>query len=696
MSESQTRKAPRKGTTSCIECRRRKVRCIRVPDDAEICRRCEERSTACVAQLYSTQSLQKNRFSSRQRIAELEAKVDNLNNVVRNIELKLGYQPSPVFERTIAPPPPSGHGSELSDDNSSILDVLDTEGPSQLHSLFQNDWLSVDTTQQAKQDRNARTTATLLDGARAVLQKLIPAKDDILEIPRYASRWLGLISTLLPQPFSLTTHEEMLQGYDEMHSAEVDVIRLASWLLIVSITAQQLPREYGSQASMLNGNQRFSDFPKAVVNAIESTLMSQDRLICTDQGLGMALQFFRLQMSQGNFQKAWLRLRHFIAIAELMGLPKGYQVVQSNIENGVENDEAQSRRAQLWESLCACDGLAGMAINLPPSISPYKRPKAQKLIVDGHVQPQSYISRLMDVTTAIQYDIHITPGSSGDIYASVLDLDRRIRMLASEMPYSWWSMDKRDINADSVVQFMHYCTTMRVHLSFAARPDPDGQYSYSRFACRDACESVAKYYQFLRRDLPSGIFISQNMDLQVFTASVALLLLTHGSPSTKLQIDKGKIDKLISEVVTLMEEKSRDNVAGSNLAQHGVSTIRSLYGLLRQEDQVSEVQQLTLKIPLLGRVHISRNHDARVAPPNNTEPIQTPANAGWQNNGQLASQEQGHLLLPSGNQFGSSLQTPNGWHFDPLSWSIEDQCDDFFQGSFNTQFQMDYETSNGF
>ncbi|PTU20821.1 hypothetical protein P175DRAFT_0234338 [Aspergillus ochraceoroseus IBT 24754] len=51
MPEEPRRKRVRKGTRSCWECKRRKIKCIPSPD-VSICAGCRERNTPCVRQEY--------------------------------------------------------------------------------------------------------------------------------------------------------------------------------------------------------------------------------------------------------------------------------------------------------------------------------------------------------------------------------------------------------------------------------------------------------------------------------------------------------------------------------------------------------------------------------------------------------------------------------------------------------------------
>lgn len=385
------------------------------------------------------------------------------------------------------------------------------------------------------------------------------------------------------------------------------------------------------------------------------------------------------QMSLGNLQKAWLRLRQFIAVAELMGLPKTFQTVQQNKARGLPNDEVQLQRAQLWESLSAADGLSGMVINLPPAINPYRLIKAPILSPNGEVVPRAYLGKLTEITTKIQYDdTGIAHGSTGDLYASVLELDRQLQALYTQTPKSWWVQKADHVEADQVVQFLHFCVKMRIHLSFAMRQDLDKEHIYSRLACTDACESIAERYQFLRRELPAGIFICQLLDLQAFTATVVLLLTSHNSTSmdrSMSSMNRAKVDGLVARFVKTMEENFTMN-PGFGFAQHGVAAIRSLNKLLQQDRESSDLQELSLKIPLLGKVHIRRNSALRAPKPAS---FQAPVSSGpWTSNELVVSlggaQPQNNLDTQM-----ESFQAQGQFQWDPVSWSVEDHFEDFFQ-----------------
>ena len=314
------------------------------------------------------------------------------------------------------------------------------------------------------------------------------------------------------------------------------------------------------------------------------------------------------------------------------------------------------------------------------------------------VQPRVYLNRLTDITTKIQYldDMSSTQGSGPELYASALELDRELRVLASQTPKSWWDEDVEHVKPDHIVQILHHYIIMRVHLPFTMRRDPGQEYIYSRLACMDACESVAQRYQSLRRILPSGIFLSQILDLEAFTATVVLLLTSHSWPPMDrivLETNQARIESVVAQVTKLMDEKSNDTNA-SNFAQHGVTIIRSLNTLLQQDGDASNVHQLRLKVPLLGNVHIRRNASPPQMPKSkNPQSFQIPSESGlWKLNGPFTPQHHGSRSLNPDTVLGYATQAQAEWQWNPLSWSIEDNHDNFFQDAFMTddsdQFAM--------
>ncbi|PLB49443.1 putative C6 finger domain protein [Aspergillus steynii IBT 23096] len=661
----------RKGTKSCTECRRRKVRCIRLSEEAPICRRCEERGSTCIAQTFTPRSGQSKRLPSRYRIAQLESKVANLTKFVHDAEINPGNRstaPDPAVEPILS-----------SDDLDAGSDFEAADQPAHLRSLFHNDWLSVDPQQQNghSQERRPKASSHLYNQARRALQRLIPPKREILNIAQSASQWLPLIYAMFPQPGAIMSPQEICESLEGMNKPDVDPISLASWLLTVALTGQQTQEPDNDNDIQLQKSYEWSKFCRAVSDAVETTIMPHDRLVSTMSGISMAMHFFRLQISQGNFRKAWVRLRHIVAIAEIMGLPKASQAIQHGRVIGTEDNEAQHHKAQLWDSLISANGLLGLVINLPPDTRRHPQAKAQALVVDGVVQPRVYLSRLTDIAAKVQQldDLNMPPDSGPGFYSSTLALIGELKSLASQTPKQWWALDgEPQVKPDHMVQFIHNSVTVRAHLPFVMRQDIGEEYFYSRLVCMNACESAARLYRFLRGTLPPGLFCTRVLDLQVFVTTVVLLLISHNSsPSDRLGFcaHKAKTGRTVQEVTKLMTERSHDTT-GARFAHTCVTTINSLHQLLQQEGP-AHPQDLTLQVPLLGKVKVRRNlHQQETPQDGSISESTTNPNA-------LRSEESSISQPQHSSKLSGSLQPPGNLQGDFLSWSVEDNSDSYFQ-----------------
>src|SRR5215469_11661595 len=77
--DSGIRKKMRKGTHSCFECRRRKIRCIFSPDNPTTCTECFARGSRCVDQEHADSDvIVDHRKNLRERVAQLEILVNSL------------------------------------------------------------------------------------------------------------------------------------------------------------------------------------------------------------------------------------------------------------------------------------------------------------------------------------------------------------------------------------------------------------------------------------------------------------------------------------------------------------------------------------------------------------------------------------------------------------------------------------------
>jgi len=268
-------------------------------------------------------------------------------------------------------------------------------------------------------------------------------------------------------------------------------------------------------------------------------------------------------------------------------------------------------------------------------------------------------------------------GCNAELYSSVLDLDRELRSLSSQVPKSWWAEDSQTVEARHIMQFWHHYVTMRVHLPFVLCRDPGEEYLYGRMSGISECKWIVKRYQILRQALPATFFLGLFLDLQTFPAAVVLLLASQNLPPSgtgNIQDEKIEIDNLVAQVIKLMDQMS-SIYQGPNLAAQGASAIRALRDLLQQGRDASSPEELTLKVPLLGNIRVRRRSD-------NHFPPQVPQGSqSWASSNEYAVPAQASVSnigsMPDLSNTTSQMQ--GEWLVYPLSWSIEDNREDLFQ-----------------
>jgi hypothetical protein len=222
-----------------------------------------------------------------------------LTRNVRTIQSKLENQVASQKSDTETPIVNQYESSEgdLSDVDmsSASSDIIVSERPAYLRSLFQNSWLSLGSNQENERIQNPlRGRAPVqLDIARRALHKLIPSKNEVRIITGSSAEWLNVVHTLLPHPFVANSGQEILESYDYVCHPEVDTIDLASWLITFAITAQQAPQEYGNSTSPYDG-EKWLKLARAVFETVERKILSHDRLIGTLQGIVLSIQWSRL------------------------------------------------------------------------------------------------------------------------------------------------------------------------------------------------------------------------------------------------------------------------------------------------------------------------------------------------------------------------------------------------------------------
>ncbi len=275
-----------------------------------------------------------------------------------------------------------------------------------------------------------------------------------------------------------------------------------------------------------------------------------------------------------------------------------------------------------------------MMWSLPLATLNYPLPKLPVVGSQGQVNPQSYLYNLADIASRVLEldNIYSSDRPLTELFNAVVGTDQELRSLASLTPKSWHKIHWPELSIDALLQYWHQYLTVRTHLQLALKHDEGQQFAFNFITCLEACQELSRRYVSMRPVLPAGFFANRVFDLQAFTATVFLLLAsyrtTHGSRTFPQAIDVNVTTGLVGQVVSMMGFAA--DRAGGDFAHQAADAIRSLSSLL-QQPQTSELQKITLSLPLIGRIHVSRKSHAAKTVPKQPHPTPTQQPQGlWQ------------------------------------------------------------------
>lgn len=273
--------------------RRRKVRCVWPSEGAEICQNCLTRGQSCEVQTHMVSTHNTVTLTSRARIRQLEGDVSSLWKVVRNLEAKLGCVPTDAPTRQSLSVMENGSSYDKPGDDDSESDASDlsaTVPPSHLHQLFDNRLLG--SSGHESTAPSPSTTSVHKTHRTTALNRLMPSKEDMIQVAAQAESWLALYSTLFPTAGSPKDGVEMLTQYNQLQGPNADPVEVASLLLTIAITVQPSQESIVEKTGGCIKNP--ANFIKEVSDSVERIVISDDELAGTLRGIETTLLFLRL------------------------------------------------------------------------------------------------------------------------------------------------------------------------------------------------------------------------------------------------------------------------------------------------------------------------------------------------------------------------------------------------------------------
>ncbi|KAH8881219.1 hypothetical protein GQ53DRAFT_812796 [Thozetella sp. PMI_491] len=497
----------RKGTTSCWECKHRKIRCRFAPDDSTICISCRRRRCECIPQDLPDPN-EAPASSPDGQPTDMAHQITRLESLVASLARERA--------RTARAGPASGPAGPARG-AAHPGRRRDRPMPSRVPLPMMLD--------PANDYHLSRVVSSFLPTARAA--------SIILQ-----SGMLALPSRVPNQPGMPRSLKNLY-----VQSPTSPPIALAKSLLQLATSLQEMSTSAAARAlgldATINGEAR------RYFEVASSYVTSHDSLMLSLEGLETLVLEILYHANQSHWRFAWLSCRRALNIAQLLGLHLPQARSRSPLTAG-DGSMYGSPAEFLWRLLIYVDHFLCLILCCPPVIES----KETDLPVGG--DRPTWIGRMHTVVmgkliarnNAMQIDV--AQGSPrSDRYEETRIIDYDMKRTARAVPATWWaspSADAADADGTKLLSQVlthvhHNYLLILLHLPYLvpsasnskgltdpSRPSaaiPD--YAYSKVSGARATREVLTRFVFYHR-LGAFPFSSQGSGIKAFVAIVALML----------------------------------------------------------------------------------------------------------------------------------------------------------------------------
>lgn len=609
----------RKGTQSCWECKRRKIRCtFAAPTDAT-CDGCKSRQTRCISQEFPDEAATR---KGANRLNRIESLVEEL--IQRDSSDTLRPKPDEITEDSWAGQRRTS--AKLSPPAAPLTPNLELESA---------DW---------NPDDLSRT-----------LLKAWPSQKDldiILKVPVHVS---VLFHGVVFRPYSgffsgqMASPQLMLQPpLQGSHP-----VLIARKLLLLATFLQGIQPNIASELIGLSSTHH--DLMSRVFNTATKLVTSNDELVNSLEGIECIMMESMYLNNAGTLRRAWLANRRAMATAQMLGLHAGNNSSSMALEN-----ETRDRidPDYMWFRVVLTDRYLSLMLGLPQGTNEnvFATPEA--------LDKCTGIERMERIEAVASSLVLQRNSAEKTDPAATRQIDKMLQDAAALMPPQWWLMasDPTTITGDSAKefeesirlmnQFAYYHLLVRVHLPYMLMPSSiDPSFDYSKMTAASASRSIVTLFVSFRNSCLNTAYC-RGVDFVAFIGSIVLCL-AHIEARRQVNTndgngigifqslqhqrlsDRGLLERTL-EIMETMAKAHNDAIAQKvssilrpllaiedNSFQGGCYHVHASSEANKKESQcignTSEAfHALHIQIPYFGVIKIEH----RPPPPNSVEPVQ--------------------------------------------------------------------------
>ncbi|CAI7588113.1 unnamed protein product [Penicillium glandicola] len=467
------RRKVRKGTHSCWECRRRKVKCTFSSLDHTICITCHRRGTKCINQVETPES----DTGDPEQDAAINTRLESEISVRSQPSPTIGYLPPTPFAIYTTP----------------VSSVHDKE--TNLSTSLQTGELTIEVARSQLPQRPVSShgsiseASTYLSITQALRSSLPPQKDMeiLLENLSSMSIFCYQSSFKLCSSWPSEMAEEQIPVASLLYSESHPVL-LARQMLLFAVGLQHLSPKKAIPGLTKHHRAIMEQLADSAIKLVNTN----DVLLGTLEGLENIILEGFYHIDGGNIRRSWITMRRAVTTAHLLGLHR-----PGHYRFKILNQQSDLDPAVMWACVVSMEQFICLLLGLPTSTSgaSFTIPRA----TSGRVESGNLPVLVSDVVGKIieRNQMH-EPQKALDI---TQDIDKELLEVTDQWPPAFWrplQFEGLAVNsADSFREtrrawdhIFYYSLVNQLHLPYMLNPRHVSQRMYSRIACASASREI--------------------------------------------------------------------------------------------------------------------------------------------------------------------------------------------------------------
>ncbi|KAJ0160997.1 hypothetical protein CTA2_6960 [Colletotrichum tanaceti] len=631
----------RKGTRSCWQCRKRKIRCEFTSIEEQTCDGCKSRGTTCVSQEFADNE------PSGPPERGLAQRLGRLEELMVKLADKMGPESSIVRSSSS-----SSNSNSINNiinniiNNNSIINSINTPTSSVDGSLRSSEF-------EGTPDDSTMVAATVPSSSLTPGGVIPETRTPQGRRPRSGSKYEKVCRELhsaFPSPEDAKTivhssrgpvfllamfysYQDILEGNSPATAALTvvpDVDKhpavLARKLLQLTICLQQLPPSFdSSQLELGSKGSSIQDKMNEWAAVAGRLVTSNEELLGSAEGLECLVLLGFYLLNSGNLRKAWLVMRRALSLAQLMGIDADLAPPPPLKSCDPATDASTIPASQtFWYRINFCDRYISLLLGLPAGTQ-----DNSFLMTDQFLVRDTPMERLEKRYTAIALRIiERNRAPAHETYTMTQSVDCELENAAKSMGRSWWEIPaimshshyatdtpaQMGVMSHLMLQIHHHSLLILLHLPYMLRNQKtNSRFDYSKNTCLESSRAVLRRCVIFRT-ANDAAFSCRHIDYSSLMASMTLLLGHLSRPPGVREEDwsrqRNEDRALAVKVVAMMEELALLN--DDKLSGESADIIRKLLpivdgcsGMTPAQFHGGEARNLQLVIPYLGVININ-------------------------------------------------------------------------------------------